>query len=293
MENRKITIISSDGVKFLVDEKNIVASYHNPNLSETLKNLIHDTKSNDVDIQLPNIEKDSLNSDVIKIIIQYCEKQSENPPDCVEADIDKIIEVMKQHINFHQSKLNHSSIANEINHCQFIISPIPQTYWDVLQKKIKPYIFEYINLNYSEEVKEDIWVHLRRLHENGFCCPDDDKIEYNAGRGKIDYEVTNWGREILEKYVGELFSTNFEDSFLTRIGLAADFLDIRNLQEDVAHLFSEYIEKILMKNIQIDNHNTTQIYDDVRKFFNVNDDINEKEKTDIFHLISCIDPHPL
>jgi hypothetical protein len=278
MEKSKILLISSDGIEFNIDIEKISSSYQNPYLSKTIQNLIHDTHDKKLKIQLPMIEKDSLKSDVLEVIIQYCQKQHENAPKVIDGEMGEIIEVIKQHIEYHRNE-------NSIEKCQFTIKPIPQTYWYNLQK-IKPQILNLFKFNISEEEKEDFWVHLRRLHENGFCCHDDEKIEYNRGQGKVNYKIQKWSREILEKYAKELSHTTFEESFLTRIGLAADFLDIQYLQEDVAHLYSEFIEKRLLIFNGLENE-----YDLLRKFFNVNDDIPDKEKQEIKQLIEYIDIH--
>jgi len=291
MENKQITIISSDGIKFEVETEKIVASRENPSLSTTIRDLMDDMSGEHLEIPLSMIDKDSLKSDVVKVIIEYCQKQYENPPDVVEGTIDEIINVIKQHIKFHQDRIhNFNEIETELDNCNFTYKLIPQTYWQLLQEKIKPEILEFLSLNYSEDILEDIWVHLRRFHENGYCCHDDDKLEKNAGNGKTKYEVADWSRNILEKYKNDLNTTNFEESFLARLGIAADFLNITNLQEDVAHLFSEYIEKILLNEIKSFDEN--EKYKKVREFFNVEDDITSSEKLVIYQTIAYIDTCP-
>jgi septum formation topological specificity factor MinE len=291
MENKQITLISSDGIRFDVEIEKIVASHEHPNLSVTIKDLIDDITGENMEIPLQIIDKDSLKSDVVKVIIEYCQKQYENPPEVVEGTTNEIIDVIKQHIKFHQDRIhNFNEIENELDNCNFTTKIIPQTYWQILQEKIKPEILQFLSLNYSEDILEDIWVHLRRFHENGYCCRDDDKLEKNAGNGKTKYEVAEWSRNILEKYKNDLNSTNFEESFLARLGIAADFLNITNLQEDVAHLFSEYIEKTLLGEIKSFDEN--EKYQKVREFFNVDDDMTTDEKLKILQTIAYIDTCP-
>jgi hypothetical protein len=279
---KQLIIVSSDSKKFNVQYNDVVASHNNPFLSKFLQNMFNDTIfvviDNTTTINLPIINGDSLKSDVMEVIFEHCRLQSLNPPGTVETNNDEIFQSMVNHCEYHLQSA-HEHFDEELDRCKYNIFPIPQTFWYILKDVLYPkFIEKYQQLNNKDKI-EKIWKHLMKIHDNGFCCHEDENYNDNNGCGRLLHEIPEWDRKLLEKYMDELTNKKWEECFLARIFVAAQFLDLSQLTEDISHLFGEYLSALSI--------------DKMRYFFGEPDDLTHEEKENLDNLLLCINTDPI
>lgn len=294
----KIVIITSDAIEFELQKNKFCASREHPMLSGLFEAMNCDLNQQlEEKIQLPLIETDALHSDIIKIIINFCEKQYENSPNKINGTVDEIYSIIREHTLFHINQgFNFDEGILIFDKCDFVKYPIPQTFWYTLKNDIRPKFDdickslykeikgnidkmeikdEYLTMEKQRDMLNDFWHHVMHYHDNGFCCHEDERLPENSGFGKSTHVVPEWSREILEQYKKDLEINPLDSSFLLRIAIAADYLNIPQLFEDASHLISEFCED---KNP-----------DELRILFKQPNDIPLCEKAELEDLISHID----
>lgn len=278
-DNDLITFISSDNIQFKIPLKQIIATKDNPLLSGFIRTLFDDVYENTAlnnTFQLQHIKGDSMHSDILKIVFEHCKLLSENPPKTINGTIDDVFMSIKDHSQYHL-QFKESKFDDELIDCHYNKCPIQQTFCHNLVNDIRPKFIDYFSNLYTSQrnVFDDIWKHLVKNHSNGFCCIEDDKFESNNNFGKSNYIIPEWDRIILSPYCENALSLGYKQCILSRIYMAAEYFDLHQLREDVAHIISELIEKMSLE--------------EMRKFFGEKDDLNNEEESTLTEVTKYLD----
>lgn len=272
--SKTIKIISSDMIEYIIETHEIIASSKNRTLSQFLQGMFE--YSNNIDtnivIQLPIIQYDALKSDIIEIIIKYCKKHCDDVERYSEGTMDEVYKSVLEHCEYHYNQ-NNKEYENELINCTYNCFPLYVTYVNILINDIKPKIIKYFSQKINRDCENEnkikcIFKHILNLHKNGYCCELDKTLHKHMNNTKL--KIVHSDMKILSKYVDDMKGKKLYECLLWRLYIATQYFELQKLSEIIAQIIGDYVDTL---NVE-----------EMRKFFDEQDDINSVEKKHIIEL---------